>query len=185
MAVLAIIFDPGGKAAKQFERKSKTDAARVSRSIASVAEFGLKQILNRGKSDIASAGKYGPRWVQGLKGSITGRGTNKTIITIKHDIPYYPFLNKGGLIKGNPILWLPMPGTPVGVPPRNYPGKLVRVAKRGATPVLIDPVQKQVKYFGKKSVRISQKFHINEIIRQVQSEFPAEYKKAMVVNKAG
>jgi len=146
-----------------------------------------------GQQDIASAGNFGSRWIEGLRFKITeGGGHIRTAFW--HDIPYFWTHQKGAIIRAkNPtgLLWIPLSpqygGDPSlkGVWARDYPGYLFRVDRKGGKAPLLfsftpksmqrarsragltpDPDPPRPKYFGVPEVKIPKRFHVLEIIRK-------------------
>lgn len=129
-------------------------------------------IKQRGDADIKSAGKFGQRWTTGFHVAVEG-GLKNMRISMYHDIDYAGIFESGGVIKGNPILWIPLSFSDAkGTPAREYGGGLFTVnRKAGGPPLLFSMSDKQPKYFGIESVTIPKKFHLGKIQKSVMANF--------------
>jgi hypothetical protein len=163
-------FEPpiSGLTAKLYER--------IARAVAGTLDEVERVILEDGRADIASAGKFGSRWTQGLQARKQVDGFKGTV-TIFHTVPYFNIFEFGGTIKGNPLLWIPLSfSDAVGKSARDYGAPLFRVdRKSGGAPLLLSAVDRQPKYFGKEFVVMPQKFHIRDIIRKVAGNLRTIY----------
>jgi hypothetical protein len=125
------------------------------------------EILQRGRDDISSAGKFGARWTSGLQVA-EDFGPDESKITVFHTVPYWRIFEVGGSIHGKPLLWIPLSGTDAeGQLARNYSGGLFRIKSRSGLPLLMSKSDRQPKFFGKESVFIPKKFHLVEIAKEV------------------
>jgi hypothetical protein len=127
------------------------------------------EILQQGRANISSAGNFGARWTDGLKGEVTEAGPGEVDLTITHDVPYFMVFQRGARISGKPLLAIPLSfaGVPKGLYARNFPGGLFRVDRRSGRPLLLSRSDRQPKYFLIDSVTIPKKFQVLEIINQV------------------
>ena len=182
MAKLALEY-AGNVAAETLRNNMDKATKRVRAAMKSIAQEAAEEIHTRGIADISSAGRYGSSWTSGLHVTIEQAGADEVTIQTSHDKPFYSFLNVGGIIKGNPMLWIPTENNPTfgeGVPASQYPGRLISVNK-GGVPLLIDPSplidrSEAVMYTGEPFVVMPQKFHILEIIRDVARSLKSKYK---------
>jgi hypothetical protein len=89
-----------------------------------------------------------------------------------HTNPGAKIFEKGGVIKGKPLLWIPLSGTDaVGVRAGAY-GGLYSVNNPGQKrPLLFSIKDKQPKYFGIEQVTMPKKFHLAEIQKSVMGNF--------------
>ena len=142
------------------------------------AQAAAEQIVTRGRADIRSApGNWGQRWPDGLNAEVSEGGGNIRI-SVTHDVPYFMVFERGALIKGKPLLWIPLSSNPFKVRARDYPGRLFKtVRKSDGLQLLGSRDDGQMKYFAKESVTIPKKFHITEIARQVASNMKLAYRK--------
>lgn len=125
--------------------------------------------LREARLNIANAGNFGTRWTQGLTGEISERGGD-VVTQYEHAVPYWSVFQFGKVIRGKPMLWIPLSFArdAQGVRARDYPGGLFRVdRKSGAAPLLFSVADGEPKYFGKEQVRIPKKFRVLEIIKLV------------------
>jgi hypothetical protein len=152
---------------------------RIQRSLASTANEAAATILRLGRANISAAGKFGTRWTQGLHADVL---INPVVSSIQvwHEVPYFMIFERGGIIQGKPLLWIPLSfaSDAQGKRARDFPGGLFRVdRKSGGAPLLLSIRDKQPKYFGKTSVNIPQKFHIRDIARKVGNSLRDIYSK--------
>ena len=164
-----------------FTAATQEDIGRVKAAMENTARWAADQILTRGRANIAGAGKFGARWTEGLHADVDVEG-DEIRVGVSHDIPYFMIYEVGGIIKGAPLLWVATSWAPDAQnlgSVRNYPGTLVKVAQRisGGPPLLINPLDKQVKFVGLESIRIPKKFAIVEIVQGVAAEIPGEYSR--------
>jgi len=135
------------------------------------SEEVLNVSLREARANIASAGRFGSRWTEGLRGEI--REESDAVVTqYTHDIPYWSVFQFGKVIQGRPLLWIPFSfaSDAQGRRARDYPGGLFKVVRKSdGLPMLWSVTDKRPKYFGKESVTIPKKFKVLEIIRLVAS----------------
>jgi hypothetical protein len=185
MATLRI-FVAGERAGPKFQRAAQGKAKLITAAMQSAAEEAGTTIETLGTLDIASApGKWGTRWTTGLHAKVS-RGGGNIRIDVTHDVPYFLVFEEGRVIRGKPMLWIPLSfaSDAKGVWARDFPGRLFRVDRVGKAPLLLSAEDKQPKYFGKEQVRIPQKFHIRKIARDVMRNFAATYKAQLQAQKA-
>lgn len=165
---------------QKFERSLGNTAKRVRNAARAAAFDASEEIRNRAAVDMASAGNFGPRWTQGLNVEITEGGGNIRI-AFNHSVPYFSVFQYGKVIKGKPLLWIPLSfaADAKGVLARNFPGGLFRVDRtsKGKAPLLLSRSTREPKYFGKESVTIPKKFHVIEIIREVAKNVRGYFNK--------
>jgi hypothetical protein len=181
MANLRIYLE-GEKIGPQLRARAEQSQQRMRRALAETAKDISQLVLERGRADIASAGKFGSRWTQGLRADvfygITGGDVGSVSVEVSHTDPLFQVFERGAFIKGAPLLWLPLSSAsvPEGVWARDYPGRLFRVNRTSGPPILMDAADKQAKYVGLDSVTIPKKFHIVEIIRTAMQSASSFYK---------
>jgi hypothetical protein len=147
------------------------------RSVATAAVAALREAaddaVEEGRSNIASAGRFGNKWQAGLKKRIKGaKEGGEPSLQAKAII----FHSMGGLagvfehgatIQGRPLLWIPT--TPGGPPASRSGKKLVSATVRGH-PMLFDANDhdrnRKPLYVGVPSIRIPKKFRITEIVEE-------------------
>jgi hypothetical protein len=146
------------------------------------AKDAKNEIEKRGRADIAAAGRFGSRWTDGFRVSVS-EGGGHVRIEAKEAVPYWSVFQYGAIIHGKPLLWIPLSfaDDAQGVRARDYPGQLFRVDRKGGkAPLLLTPGSPaKPKYFGKEFVTIPKKFHLLEIIRDVAKNFRNLYKENM------
>jgi hypothetical protein len=127
-------------------------AQQIKRAMRSAAETAAENILERGRADIAAAGKFGPRWTSGLTAPVTEEQAG-IVITVQESAPFWQVFQYGAVIQGKPLLYF-APDRPIF-----YRGKTT-------TPAVISKYQ----------VQIPKKFHLVEIIQDVSKTIGALYR---------
>lgn len=179
MATVRIKFE-SDQLGPKFKKNRIRDGERVLASARAAAAEAQKEFLTRGRADIKKAGRFGSRWTTGLTAPIT-EGGGRIVLNVKHAVPYFMVFQKGKVIRGRPLLWIPLSfSDAVGIRARDYKGPLFRVNRKGKAPLLLSAKDKKPKYFGKASVRIPKKFHILEIGREVARKLKEFYRANMV-----
>lgn len=131
-------------------------------------------ITDRGRADIAGAGRFGARWTQGLRVNTRQLPSRGYSITVRLAKPNYSkVFETGGTMrprvrKGTgraPLfLWIPVAPDSVGIRVRNYKGRLFMPGRRGdRKPVLMAASDRKVKYVGVKTMSLKPRFHIRAI----------------------
>lgn len=164
----------GGKqVGQQYSTRMRAISKRHRKAIDAAVRDVRDEALVAARADIAGAGNFGSRWTKGLKAGIEDEGDNVTI-GFTHDVPYFSVFQTGRLIKGKPLLAIPLSHADdaQGVLARNFPGGLFRVdRKAGGAPLLLSRKTGEPKYFLKKQVYIPKKFRVKEIIRETAQKF--------------
>lgn len=168
-----------------FRRGTKNwlgDTVRDSMRMA--AKETAENIVALGRADIASAGRFGSRWMKGLHADVTEGGGNIRI-AVTHEVPYWRVFEKGATIHGKPMLWIPLSfaADAQRVWARDYPGGLFRVERAGKAPLLLSRESKEPKYFGKESVTIPKKFHLEEIARKAAQQIGDLFKRIFAARR--
>lgn len=166
----------------KFQRGMVRQAARVRAASRVMSAETAAEIEVQGRADIAGAGNFGRRWIEGFRATV-GEGGGHTRIRVTEDVPYWTVFEFSATIHGRPLLWIPLSfaADAQGVRARDYPLPLFRVNRAGKAPLLMTKGadgKAQAKYFGKESVFIPKKFHLREIIRKVASGMRARYNRA-------
>jgi Family of unknown function (DUF6441) len=146
------------------------------RPVATAAVAALRETaanaVQEGRSNIAGAGKFGPKWQQGLQyrtegATDAGEPSLQAKAIIFHKIGYAGVFEHGATIAGKPLLWIP---TTEGGPPASRSGKKLTSATVRGKPMLFDANDKdrdrKPLYIGVPSVRIPKKWRITEIVKQ-------------------
>jgi hypothetical protein len=188
MTQLRIRFATDGKQlGPKFKKNLVRDGNIVLAATRAAAEAAQKEFLEEARADIAGAGKFGSRWTQGLTAPIT-EGGGRIVLNVKHAVPYFMVFQRGKVIRGKPLLWIPLSfaSDAQGVRARDFPGGLFRVNRKVGAPLLLAFGDKKPKYFGKASVTIPKKFRVLEIGREVARRFKDLYRaKVRALKKAG
>lgn len=148
----------------QLNNAMKANEAAVASAIVGTANDIADYILDKGRQDIANAGKFGPRWTEGLTADVNPkRPAFDAVITVSHSVPYFSIFQEGGTITGSPYLWIPFSYTRLKVPPRNFPGALFFVMSKRGLPMLFSKADRKPKYFGISAVTQKKRFRTLEI----------------------
>jgi hypothetical protein len=166
-------------AAPKFKQNLAGLHDRFQAALTAAMNMAASLIKQEGDADIAGAGNFGGRWTTGLHVILEGAaGTTQGSmgnmrISMTHDIPYAGIFETGGIIRGNPLLWIPLSGSGADhIPASEYGGGLFSVQPRsGKHPLLFSIADKMPKYFGIEQVTIPKKFHLNEIQKSVMANF--------------
>lgn len=167
---------------RDFRFRFVRESMRVARAVAATAIEIARRIEEAGRADIAGAGNFGSRWTQGFH-AYPQIGLAETHIRMVHDVPYWTVFETGKVIRGQPLLWIPLSFAKdaQGIRARDYPRPLFRVdRKSGAAPLLMTRTPgggAEAKYFGKEKVTIPQKFHLRDIGRRIAGQMGAVYKQ--------
>lgn len=156
-------------------------ADRLNKAIDTAMNMAASMMLQKGKTDIQSAGRFGQRWTDGLHVNVEGSAPNMRIY-MTHDIPYASIFETGGVIAGSPLLWIPLSGSDaVGTRASAFGGGLFSARyprKDGGAPLLFSMADKQPRYFGVEEVTIPKKFQLTEDVVSVMSNFRAVFDDA-------
>jgi hypothetical protein len=157
----------GDQIGPQLKKNLLRQRERVNRSMLGAAQDLAAEFLVQGRENIAKAGKFTtPRWLEGLFARVS-RGGGNIVISIGHKVPYWIVFQEGRVIRGKPLLWIPLSfGNAGRTRARDYEGRLFRVnRKNGLAPLLLDANTKKPQYVGKPFVKIPKKFRVLEIGR--------------------
>ena len=142
---------PNMVAALQQTTRRASDTVKT--KMAGAMQKAQQAILNQGRQDIQSAGKFGSRWTDGLTADIEEE--EKMIsITVREAVPYWRVFQDGKTIRGQPLLYF-KPGVPI----------LNRKGQQTNPEVISVP-----------QVTIPKKFHLVEICRDVADTLGQLYK---------
>lgn len=173
-------YENGDQLGPKFKARVKqfSDRQRVAQRLA--AERAAEEIEKQGRANIRAGGNFGStRWQQGFQARVSQGGGN-VVIRITHAVPYWKVFEEGRVIRGRPLLWIPLSFSQAGqtnVRAKDFPGKLFRVDRPGRAPLLLSDDGPQ--YFGKESVRIPRKWRLRVIVKQVARQMNQFYKEAM------
>jgi hypothetical protein len=165
----------------KFELKADAPAAvkmirDKQRLVATAAVAALRETaanaVEEGRSNIAGAGRFGPKWQSGLqyrtKDAVEdGEPSLQATAVIFHKYGFAGVFEHGATIQGKPLLWIP---TQEGGPRASRSGKKLTSATVRGQPMLFDANDKdrdrKPLYIGVPSVRIEKRFRIGEIVKE-------------------
>lgn len=156
---------------KQLRANFDGAAKTFDKRITAAANMAMSMIVEESKADIEAAGAFGAAFTDDLTGSVekTGSGIK---ISITHTDPRAELFEEGGIIEGNPLLWIPLSNTDAfGIRASSYPNGLFSVTRRDGLPLLFSVADKKPRYFGITKVHIPKKFHLHEIATRVMENF--------------
>jgi Family of unknown function (DUF6441) len=146
------------------------------RSVATASVAALREAsddaVEEGRSDIAGAGRFGPRWQSGLKRRMVGATEDgepslQAKAIIFHKFGFAGVFEHGAVIEGKPLLWIP---TQEGGPAASRSGKTLTSATVRGQPMLFDANDKDRErkplYVGVKTVVIEPKWNITDIVKK-------------------
>lgn len=149
-------------------------------------------IRDRGRRNIAAAG-FSPRWQEGFGVVKRGEG-EKSELSIFHRIGYAAVFESQTVIRGRPLLWIPIEDNLPPPPPRRSwsprlyartVGPLASV-RGGRRPLLVGRPRGRTRavplFFGVESITIPDKWDLNEVIDGVMDEFERLYDKHLKVD---
>lgn len=161
--------------------KNKSLMARASTATAHEAAAEIKRL---GDADISRAGQFGPRWQKSLTVFATPKhgALLNSRVTAQHEIPYAGIHETGGVIRGKPLLWIPLSfnehitrrkrARDWG---RAY-GGLFRVNRKGGkNPLLFSIRDPKPLYVGVKQVTLRKRFHLTEIMERTAKKMGAVF----------
>lgn len=152
--------------------------SHMQRAMVATAKEASQQIITRGRADQKAAGNFGDKWSAALTADVT-QETNAVTITVRHKIAYWKIFQYGGIVRGKPLLWIPLSYTGVKMSAREYFQKvssLFSVNRKGHRPLLFSKITRKPIFFGISQVNIKKKFHLIEIIRDVAKKMPTIYR---------
>lgn len=175
------LYLAGEKVGSQLGRVNRDRSRRIIDAERGAARDTVGYVVPRARADIRAGGRFGARWTEGFQGKVTeGGGFVRMAFTMA--VPYWKVFEKGAVIKGRPLLWIPLSFAKdaQGIMARDYPGRLFRVDRQGKAPLLLAAGKPAVpKYFGKESVTIPKKFHLMQIVRDGSHRMADFYHKRM------
>lgn len=186
MAGISITFE-GRRFGVDIERNANETLSMLARGISGGAREAGADIERRGRLNIQSSGRFGVRWWGGFHVDVepkTGALLNATI-ELSHSLWFAHIHEFGGVIKGQPLLWIPLSfaDDAKGIWARDYnklEGGLFRVDRAGKKPLLLSIRDKQPKYVGVAEVTIPKRWNLMGISRSVMSNFVVYYMKHRV-----
>lgn len=171
----------GDKLGPQFKKQVQNFGAKQKRALAEAARTAAAEIETSGRANIRAGGNFSSaRWQEGFRAKVSLQVASNFLIRITHAVRYWKVFEEGRVIKGRPLLWIPLSFSTAGrllVRARDYPKKLFRVDRPGKAPLLLDDTGPQ--YFGKAQVRIPRKWRLRTIVKQVARKMNVFYREAM------
>ncbi len=145
----------------QWEKAMKDLYAPMARASSAAIRDAGNQVKTEGRAAIA-AGGFGTKWTNALRVNIYPPATPSVDAAawIFHKIPYAGVFEEGATIPGNPLLWIPLSGTPAKIggmrmTVRNYIaqiGPLQIVRPPGRAPMMVGFIQGGIRGTGKITV---------------------------------
>jgi hypothetical protein len=152
----------------RFDDAMQARRADMVRAVAlSYAEL-TRQIQDQGRRELKTAGRFGA-WAWRVVGAGRGRidvyGTT-VVEGMEH----------GLVIAGKPLLWIPLSSAADAqkVPPRRYPGELVKITRPGKAPLLVVSGG-EPKYHGQPSVKMPKRLNLLMMIERIMATVGARF----------
>lgn len=159
---------------RAFSDKQGAVTAAAVAAIREVAGNAVKE----GRSNIAGAGKFGPKWQQGLQFRMQKTADGEPSAIIFHRYGFAGVFEHGATIEGQPLLWIP---TTEGGPRASRSGKKLTSATVRGQPMLFDANDRdrhrKPLYIGVPSVRIPKKWRITEIVKEHAAKIADLFRK--------
>lgn len=176
---IKVTYQNGDQLGPQFKAGVQRFAARQTSAVQQIARDAAAEIEAEGRANIRSGGNFSSaRWQQGFRAKISFQSAANLTIRVTHDVPYWVVFEEGRVIRGKPLLWIPLSfGDANGVRAREYPGKLFRVNREGKNPLLMSDTGPQ--YVGVSSVKIPRKWHLRDIVKRIARTLRDKYRGAM------
>lgn len=130
--------------------------------------------VQEGQADIAASGRFGSKWVKGLKYKFYKSDPRNPKVSaaalVYHKNPMTGVFEYGATIEGKPLLWLPIENNAHGVrTPKRYRGRLVSVNVKGRPPMLFDKLRRVPVFVGVPQVTLRKRWHIRAIVESAAS----------------
>ena len=178
---LTFKMDGVGRLGPLLRVRAKRFTERQIRAVQSTAKTAKEMVETEGRANIAAGGNFSsPRWQDGLQAKISFQTRTDLTLRVTHDVSYWQVFENGAIIRGNPMLWIPLSGSNADarkVRARDYGAPLFRVDRVGKAPLLHDGDAPQ--YFGKESVTIPRKWHLRDVVKRVARQMGKIYRQAM------
>lgn len=178
--VIRVVYQNGDQLGRKFKNRTQRFGERQIKAAQQAARDAASEIVTRGRADMKKAGDFGSeRWQTGLKAKTSFQSRSDITVRITHDVPYWVVFEEGRVIKGKPLLWIPLnfAKDAQGISAKDYPEPLFRVDRQGKAPLLLS--DSGPKYFGKEKVTIPKKFHLRQIAAEVSRKMQQYFNRAM------
>jgi hypothetical protein len=112
-----------GEFAAELQKIEQPIAKAATAAVREAAELAKTE----GRASIAAAG-FGRKWQNALRSKVypPNRDSLRPAALIYHKVPYARVFEEGAVIRGKPLLWLPLPNTPMGAGGRRIPANKFR-----------------------------------------------------------
>ncbi len=178
---MALRINMHGDISEDWRRQFAALQRKATRAIQSTMEEVRDDIKAAGDADIQAGGNFGRRWTDSLHVEVRRKSGSFDIVAF-HTIPYAHVFETGFVVKGKPLLWVPLSGTDaVGKSASQYGGNLFYVdrSKRGLKPLLGSVSDGQMKYVGLDEAHLTKRFHLTEIFRLMSKKLKSVFKSQM------
>lgn len=181
--LVQIEFD-AERAAQSLNQTTEVRKTLFYKAISNTTEEGGKKIEDRAGRDILRAGKFSSRWPEDFIAEVKHPDKARSTISTYFRTIFFGHIHEfGGVVKGKPLLWIPLSFRPElkGVWARDFPGPLFRIDREGKNPLLVSKGGPM--YVGVKQVTLKPRFNIRKITANVvRTEFARAFHA--FINKA-
>jgi hypothetical protein len=112
-----------GEFAAELQKIEQPIAKSATAAVREAAELAKAE----GRGSIAAAG-FSRKWQNALRANLypPNRDSMRPAALIYHKVPYAVVFEEGAVIRGKPLLWLPLPNAPMGAGGRRIPASKFR-----------------------------------------------------------
>lgn len=168
---MRFVYDGAG-VSKKFQRNLAGLKDRFDRAITAATNMAASMILDQVKADITNAG-FGGAWTTDIGVKVLPGSLGNMRVSLIGGDPALALFETGGVVHGDPLLWIPLSGTDAEKTRASEYGGLfsAKYPRKYGHPLLFAISDKLPRYFGIESVTIPKLFHTNEIVQSVMGNF--------------
>lgn len=184
------VSTPSGGFQQAFGGIADPIAKAATEAIHDAGEFALQ----RGRADIAGAGFSGAfqKSLTAKYRPANGRPSMNASVLLYSSIPYAVVFEEGYVIRGKPMLWIPLSGVRVGGKQarlggkrQNVTDKLFSINRPGKRPLLARKGadgKAQIMFVGVDAVKIRKRLHLHDAFDAAQEALPRFFESRLKVD---